>query len=99
MKQHYDFSSGKRGALAPVSPTKTRITIRLDADVLSWFKDQVHAAGGGSYQALINEALRQHIRESREPLEATLRRVVREELRGLRLGEEVAEPQTPYDSQ
>jgi uncharacterized protein (DUF4415 family) len=33
-----------------------RITIRLDEDVLAWFKAQVNAAGGGNYQSLINTA-------------------------------------------
>ena len=61
--------------------TKTRITIRLDADIVSWFKEQVNQAQGGSYQTLINEALRKHIEDQREPLEVTLRRVIREELK------------------
>jgi uncharacterized protein (DUF4415 family) len=60
---------------------KTRVTIRLDQDVVQWFKDQVHAAGGGNYQTLINTSLREHIERQREPLEETLRRVIREELR------------------
>jgi uncharacterized protein (DUF4415 family) len=34
---------------------KTRITIRLDNDVLDWFKEQVNVAGGGNYQTLINQ--------------------------------------------
>ena len=80
MEAEYDFSQGKRGAINPTPPGKTRITIRLDDEVLAWFREQVHATGGGNYQTLINEALRQHIRQSREPLEETLRRVVREEL-------------------
>jgi hypothetical protein len=62
-----------------VAPGKTRITIRLDEDILRWFKAQVHAAGGGNYQALINAALREHIDRTREPLDVTLRRVIREE--------------------
>jgi uncharacterized protein (DUF4415 family) len=66
--------------VAPVPLGKTRITIRLDDDVLRWFKDQVHAAGGGNYQTLINAALREHVKKEHEPLEATLRRVIREEL-------------------
>jgi hypothetical protein len=33
MKDHYDFSKGKRGAVLP-TPGKERITIRLDADIL-----------------------------------------------------------------
>lgn len=60
---------------------KTRITIRLDNDVLEWFYRQVNEAGGGNYQSDINEALREHLARKREPLEETLRRVVREELR------------------
>ena len=60
---------------------KSRITIRLDDDVLDWFRKQVNDAGGGSYQNLINRALRGHIARSEDPLEAILRRVVREKLR------------------
>lgn len=80
MKHEYDFSKGKRGAVVTVPRSKTRITIRLDEDVLRWFRDQVHAAGGGSYQNLINTALREHITVRKETLETTLRRVLREEL-------------------
>jgi uncharacterized protein (DUF4415 family) len=80
MEAEYDFSQGKRGAIEPTPPGKTRITIRLDDDVLAWFREQVHLAGGGNYQTLINDALRQHIQQQREPLEETLRRVLREEL-------------------
>jgi uncharacterized protein (DUF4415 family) len=80
MKEEYDFSQGKRGAIDPVPPGKTRITIRLDKDILDWFRNQVNMAGGGNYQALINQALRQHVERQEEPLEEVLRRVVREEL-------------------
>ncbi|HZY72035.1 MAG TPA: BrnA antitoxin family protein [Edaphobacter sp.] len=81
MKREYDFSKGKRGAVVKAPPGKTRITIRIDNAVLDWFRREVHAAGGGSYQALINEALAQHMAAAQEPLEKTLRRVIREELR------------------
>jgi uncharacterized protein (DUF4415 family) len=80
VEDEYDFSQGKRGAIEPTPPGKTRITIRLDDDVLAWFREQVHLAGGGNYQTLINDVLRQHIQQQREPLEETLRRVLREEL-------------------
>jgi uncharacterized protein (DUF4415 family) len=80
MKSEYDFSKGKRGPVVKPPPGKTRITIRLDDDVLEWFRAQVHTAGGGNYQSLINAALREYMTQQREPLEATLRRVVREEL-------------------
>lgn len=81
MRKEYDFSQAKRGPVVPVPAGKTRITIRLDDDLLHWFKDQVHAAGGGNYQTLINAALREYADRQREPLEETLRRVIREELR------------------
>ena len=81
MDSEYDFSQGKRGAIDPVPPGKTRITIRLDDDILAWFRASVHEKGGGNYQTLINDALRQHIQHKREPLEETLRRVLREELK------------------
>jgi uncharacterized protein (DUF4415 family) len=80
MKREYEFAGGKRGAVLKTPPGKTRISIRLDADVLQWFREQVHAAGGGSCQTLINAALREFVATKREPLEATLRRVLREEL-------------------
>ena len=81
MKKEYDFSQAKRGPVVVVPKGKTRITIRLDEDVVVWFKNRVHAAGGGSYQTLINSALREHIRREGEELEETLRRVIREELK------------------
>jgi uncharacterized protein (DUF4415 family) len=81
MRRQYDFGKAKRGPVVPVPKGKTRVTIRLDNDVLEWFREQVHQAGGGNYQTLINQALRRYIEQSKEPLEATLRRVLREELR------------------
>jgi len=39
-------------------PTKTSITIRLDADLVDWFK--AHTENGG-YQTEINRVLRQHM--------------------------------------
>jgi uncharacterized protein (DUF4415 family) len=80
MKREYNFGHAKRGPVVQVPKGKTRITIRLDDDLLDWFRQQVERAGGGNYQSLINDALRQHVRRAQEPLEATLRRVIREEL-------------------
>jgi uncharacterized protein (DUF4415 family) len=83
LKKEYDFSRGKRGPVLRTPPGKTRITIRIDNAVLGWFRAKVHHAGGGSYQTLMNEALREHI--ERQGLERMLRRVVKEELRRLRV--------------
>ncbi|MBM3908403.1 MAG: BrnA antitoxin family protein [Gemmatimonadetes bacterium] len=80
MRKEYDFSNAKRGAVLFVPPGKTRITIRIDDDILAWFIKRVDDAGGGNYQTLINQALRRFIETPAEPIEATLRRVVREEL-------------------
>lgn len=81
MKKRYDFSKGKRGPVAPLGPNKTRITIRPDNDIVAWFRDRVNRAGGGNYQGLIDEALHEHIERTKVPIEDTLRRVIREELR------------------
>ena len=58
MRNEYDFSQGKRGPVAPVQPGKVRITIRLDADILDWFRGKVNERGGGNYQTMMNDALR-----------------------------------------
>jgi uncharacterized protein (DUF4415 family) len=81
MKDEYDFSQAKRGAIEPMPAGKTRITIRLDDEVIDWFRQQAEQTGGGNYQTAINQALREHI--ERQSLEALLRRVVREELRNV----------------
>jgi len=76
-----DFSKAKRGPVVPPDPNKTRITIRLDTDILDHFKGIVNEAGGGNYQTLINNVLRDHIEARDEKLEAKLRQIVREELK------------------
>ena len=81
MSKAAEFSKGKRGAVVPAPKGKSRITIRIDDDVLDWFRTQVNAAGGGNYQTMINAALREHIANRTAPLEKTIRRVIREELR------------------
>lgn len=81
MKSEYDFSKAKHGPVVRVPKGKVRITIRLDEDVLAWFRRQVDEAGGGNYQSLINMVLRKHIERSEEPIEKILRRVIREEIR------------------
>jgi len=87
MRDEYDFSQGKPSAQVPAlarlqreAEGKERITIRIDADVLAWFRARV--AGGGSYQALINDTLRAAMLNDDAPLTvARLREVLRAELR------------------
>jgi uncharacterized protein (DUF4415 family) len=80
MRDEYDFSKGKRGAVI-ASSGKTRITIMLDADVIEEFRSRAEKAGTG-YQTLINAALRDAVAgDQGKPLTvSTLRRVLREEL-------------------
>jgi len=82
MKREYDFSKARRRPVVPQTPGKTRITIRLDNDVIEHFQDIVDRAGGGNYQTLINDALREYIRGAR--LEAVVRKAVREEVKAAR---------------
>ena len=79
MKKEYNFSKGKRGPIIPAPKGKSRITIRIDDDILDWFRGEVEAAGGGNYQTLINQALREYLNQQQQPLEELLRRVVRGE--------------------
>ncbi len=81
MHDDYDFTHGTRGALDPTPAGKTRITIRLDDEIIAWFRQQAEQDGGGNYQTAINHALREHI--DRQSLEDLVRRVVREELRNV----------------
>ena len=79
MKQEYDFSKGKRGAVVPQTG-KTRITIYLDNEILDAFRTRAENAGSG-YQTMINQALKEHLNKEEPPIdEAMLRRVIREEL-------------------
>ena len=84
MTKTYDFSAGKRGPIIPPAPGRTSITVRLDDEVIDWFRRQVNDAGGGDYQAMINGALHEYIRR-REGIDLadTLRQVIREELRAV----------------
>lgn len=75
-----DFSRARRGAVVPVPSGKTRITIRIDTDILDWFRERIRKAHGGSYQTDINEALRAFINSRDGHAEELFRRVLREEL-------------------
>ena len=55
-----DWSDARRGVF--YRPVKQQITLRLDADVVAWFK--THAPDGRGYQTDINRALREHIQRT-----------------------------------
>ena len=82
MKNHYDFSHGKRGAVLPTTG-KERITIRIDSDIVDYFRGEMERAGGGNYQTAMNAVLREFVdgKKSTPQLEDIVRRVIREELR------------------
>ncbi len=82
-KEEYNFQKAKQGPVVQPSPGKTRITIRVDTDILNWFRNQVHKRGGGNYQTLINSALREFANQKDSDLEKTVRKVIREELKAL----------------
>lgn len=79
------ISAAGGAAVLGAPPGKTRITIRIDDDILQWFRAQVHKAGGGSYQTAMNEGLRRAMESSEGHVEGSLRRVLREELRAYRV--------------
>jgi uncharacterized protein (DUF4415 family) len=84
MRDHYDFSQGKRGRVQPPEPEpegKTRITIRLDEEIVDRFLQLAEQTGGSvGYQTLINSALREYLDGKAPKFEDTLRRIIREEL-------------------
>ena len=89
MKTEYDFSKGERGAVIP-QRGKTRISIYIDNAVLDAFRVRAEKAGTG-YQTMMNEALRQYLSHTDQPVtETVLRQVLRQEipdyLRGLTPG-------------
>ena len=57
-----DWSGAKRGLF--YRPLKKQLTLRLDADVIAWFKG--NARGGRGYQTDINRALREYVQQRQE---------------------------------
>ena len=55
--EQLDWTGARRGAL--FRPIKQQITLRLDADLIDWFRR--HPSGGEGYQTSINRALREWV--------------------------------------
>lgn len=84
MRKNYDFSTAKRAKNVPhlaklqaEAVGKTRITMRIDNTVLMAFKAYAEESGG-SYQTMMNEALRQYV--AGLTLSDVVRKTIREEL-------------------
>jgi len=62
-----DWSGAKRGLF--YRPVKQQLTLRLDSDVVAWFKG--HAKSGEGYQTRINRVLREYVAgQARRPRRA-----------------------------
>jgi uncharacterized protein (DUF4415 family) len=61
MSEITDWSGARRAAL--YRPVKQQITLRIDADVIEWFRSR--ARPGQGYQTNINRALREYIEQHR----------------------------------
>ena len=55
-----DWSDARRGVF--YRPVKQQVTLRIDADIIAWFKN--HAPDGRGYQTDINGALREHVQRT-----------------------------------
>ncbi|MBF0158812.1 MAG: CopG family transcriptional regulator [Magnetococcales bacterium] len=78
MRDEYDFTEAKRGAVI-LPQGKTKITIYMDDELFSELESSSSLAGYG-VQETIHQAVREYLHRSVEPIESTLRRVLREEL-------------------
>ena len=47
-KEEYSFNNAEQGPVVNTSAAKTRITIRIDTDILNWLRGQVNKQGGGN---------------------------------------------------
>ena len=79
MREEAEFPSGQRDVTVS-PPPRARHPVALDADLLRWFQE-VALRSDSDHESLINAVLRDYMCRSGEPLERTLRRVLREELR------------------
>jgi uncharacterized protein (DUF4415 family) len=62
LRDEYDFSDATRGSVVTNTGIKLPVTIRLDGDIIDFFKDAAEALGEkAKYQTLINEALKEYV--------------------------------------
>jgi uncharacterized protein (DUF4415 family) len=62
LTEDFDFAQGVRGAVINKSGVKFPVSIRLDGEIINFFKDKAEKMGEkAKYQSLINEALREYV--------------------------------------
>ena len=66
MRDEYDFSNGRRGAIDPLPPGKTRITIRLDDEVIEWLRRSQRATPA-QFEAKLREIYNRPAMRARFP--------------------------------
>jgi uncharacterized protein (DUF4415 family) len=54
-----DWNGARRGVF--FRPVKQQLTLRLDGDIIDWFK--THVRDGEGYQTSINNALREYVQQ------------------------------------
>lgn len=54
-----EWSDARRGVF--FRPVKQQITLRIDADLIAWFKEHGETPAGVGYQTRINRALREYV--------------------------------------
>ena len=59
MPEVRDWSGARRGLF--FRPIKKQLTLRIDADVIAWFKSRT--PNGDGYQTSINRALREYVEQ------------------------------------
>ncbi len=59
MPEVRDWSGAQRGLF--FRPVKQQLTLRIDADVIAWFKS--HTPNGHGYQTSMNRALREYVEQ------------------------------------
>ncbi len=60
-EESYDFSKGKRGAITSLKSRQEKISIRLDTDILDWFRQEMEKKGEGNYSESINTVLHEYV--------------------------------------
>jgi uncharacterized protein (DUF4415 family) len=86
MKENYDFSQGKRGAIIPTASHQAKVNLTLDQNVIDWFKSKVNESGGGDYHQLINQVLQDYINQETRDYQNSQARINNDDYNSFNLG-------------